>query len=75
MYVVSDYTFTPDTGAGYAELVVAGVYEIERFVSIENATRNDVLYSATEGHIGSIVVTDDGVETTVQIFGGEQTKI
>jgi len=74
MYVVSDYTFTPDTGAGYAELVVAGVYGIERFVSIENATRNDVLYSAVEGHIGSIVVTDDGVQTTVQIFGGEQTS-
>jgi len=74
MYVVSDYTFTPDTGAGYEELVVAGVYGIERFVSIENATRNDVLYSAVEGHIGSIVVADDGVETTVRIYGGEKTS-
>ena len=74
MYVVSDYTFTPDTGAGYEELVVAGVYEIERFVSIENATRNDVLYSATGEHIGSIVVTDDGLETTVRIYGGEKTS-
>jgi hypothetical protein len=74
MYVVSDYTFTPDTGAGYEELVVAGVYEIERFASIENATRNDVLYSATGEHIGSIVVTDDGLETTVLIYGGEKTS-
>ena len=74
MYVVSDYTFTPDTGAGYEELVVAGVYEIERFVSIENATRNDILYSANGEHIGSIVVTDDGLQTTVRIYGGEKTS-
>ena len=74
MYVVSDYTFTPDTGSGYEELVISGVYEIERFVSIENATRNDVLYSATGEHIGSIVVTDDGLETTVRIYGGEKTS-
>ncbi len=74
MYVVSNYTFTPDTGSGYEELVVSGVYEIERFASIENATRNDVLYSATGEHIGSIVVTDDGLETTVRIYGGEKTS-
>ena len=74
MYVVSDCIFTPDSGAGYALLTVPGVYGIERFVSIENATRNDVLYSATGDHIGAIEVSDDGVETTVRVYGGEQTS-
>jgi len=68
MFVVTDYTFTPDVGGGYDQLVIPGVYKIERFVSIENATRNDVLYSATGEHLGSIVVTDDGVQTTVLIY-------
>lgn len=68
MYVLSNYTFTPDVSNGYDKLVVPGVYGIERFVSIENATRNDVLYSATGDHLGSIIVSDDGVQTTVLIY-------
>lgn len=68
MFVVTDYTFTPNVGDGYDQLVIPGVYKIERFVSIENATRNDVLYSATGEHLGSIVVTDNGVQTTVLIY-------
>ena len=74
MFVLENYTFTPDVSAGYDQLVVPGVYGIERFVSIENATRNDVLYSATGAHLGSITVTDDGLETTVLIYTAATEK-
>jgi hypothetical protein len=74
MFVLENYTFTPDVSPGYDQLVVPGVYGIERFVSIENATRNDVLYSATGAHLGSITVTDDGLETTVLIYTAATEK-
>jgi len=70
MFVVSDYTFTP-ISSEFTEVVVSGVYSIERFAVIENATKNDVLYSASGSHLGSISVSDDGLETTVIVRNAE----
>jgi len=70
MFVVSDYTFTP-ISSEFTEIAVSGVYGIERFAAIENATKNDVLYTATGDHLGSITVSDDGLETTVIVRNAE----
>jgi len=70
MFVVSDYTFTP-ISTGVSQIVIPGVYGIERFAVIENATRNDVLFTASGEHLGSIAVTDDGLQTTVIVRNAE----
>lgn len=70
MFVVSDYTFTP-ISSEFTEIVVSGVYSIERFAVIENATKNDILFSASGAHLGSISVSDDGLETTVIVRNAE----
>ena len=68
MYVLSNYTYTPDVG-DYDRLVIPGVYSIEEFDDIQNATRNTTLYTSGEVvHLGSIQVSDDGVQTTVLIY-------
>jgi hypothetical protein len=64
MFVISDYTLTP-ISTEFAEIVIPGVYGIERFATIQNATRNDILYTAEVENLGSISVTDDGLQTTV----------
>jgi len=70
MFVVSDYTFTP-ISTGVSQIVIPGVYGIERFAVIENATRNDILFTASGDHLGSISVTDDGLQTTVIVRNAE----
>ena len=74
MYVLSNYTFTPDVG-GYDKLVIPGVYSIEEFDDIQNATKNTTLYTSGEPvHLGSIQVSDDGVETTVLIYPSDPSS-
>jgi hypothetical protein len=68
MYVLTNYTFTPNVGE-YDRLVIPGVFSIEQFDDIQNATRNTTLYTSGEPvHLGSIQVSDDGVQTTVLIY-------
>jgi hypothetical protein len=67
MYVIHDCVFTPDVG-GFDRVVVPGVYSADQFSSITNITRNTVLYVSTDEHMGSITVSDDGVQTTVLVY-------
>lgn len=67
MYVVHNCIFTPDVG-GFDRVIVPGVYSADQFSSITNVTRNTVLYVSTDEHLGSITVTDDGVQTTVLVY-------
>ena len=68
MYVLSNYTFTPNVGE-YDELVIPGIFAIQQIAEIQNATRNTTLYtSQEEQHLGSVLVSDDGVQTTVLVY-------
>lgn len=68
MYVLPNWTFTPNVG-GYDQVVVPGVFSIEQFAEIENATKNTTLYTSTDAqHLGSITVSDDGSQTTVMVW-------
>jgi hypothetical protein len=68
MYVLSNWTFTPNIG-GYDQVIVPGVFAIEQFAEIENATKNTTLYTSTDSqHLGSITVSDDGSQTTILVW-------
>ncbi len=67
MYVIHNCVFTPDVG-GFDQVVVPGVYTADQFSSITNITKNTILYVSTDDHLGSITVTDDGLQTTVLIY-------
>lgn len=68
MYVLPNWTFTPDVG-GYDQIVIPGVYAIEQFAEIENATKNTTLYTSTNAqHLGTIAVSDDGSQTTILVW-------
>ena len=74
MYVLSNYTFTPNVGQ-YDSIVVPGVYAIEQFAEIENATKNTILYTSTDNqHLGSIIVDNDGVQTTVLVYPSDPSS-
>jgi cytoskeletal protein CcmA (bactofilin family) len=67
MYVIHNCVFTPDLG-GFDQVIVPGVYTADQFSSITNITKNTILYVSTDEHLGSITVTDDGVQTTVLVY-------
>jgi hypothetical protein len=72
MYVLTNYTFTPNVGE-YDRLVIPGVFGIEQFDDIQNATRNTTLYTSGETvHLGAIQVSDDGVQTTVLLYPADK---
>jgi hypothetical protein len=72
MYVLTNYTFTPNVGE-YDRLIIPGVFSIEQFDDIQNATRNTTLYTSGETvHLGAIQVSDDGVQTTVLIYPADK---
>ena len=65
MYVLQNWTFTPG-GEGAGTIEIPGVYAIEQFARITNLTRNIPLFDS-EQHEATVVVTDDGVTTTVTL--------
>jgi len=74
MYLLSNWTFTPNVGY-YDQVTVPGVFTIDQFADIENATKNTILYSSSnERHLGSIIVSDDGVQTTVLIYPADPSS-
>jgi hypothetical protein len=74
MYILSNWTFTPDVGY-YDQVTIPGVFTIDQFANIENATKNSILYSSTnETHVGSIIVSDDGIQTTVLIYPADPSS-
>lgn len=74
MYIVTNYTFTPNVGV-YDKIVLPGVYSIEQFAEIENATKNSILYTSTDNqHMGSILVENDGAETTVLVYPADPSS-
>jgi hypothetical protein len=66
MFVVHNCTLTPS--GNFDQVLVPGVYTADQFASVTNITRNTVLYVSTDEHAGSIVVTNDGVQTTLNIY-------
>lgn len=74
MYVISNYSFTPDVG-GYDQIIIPGIYNIEQFAEIENATKNTILYTSTDNqHLGSIIVDSDEVQTTVLVYPADPSS-
>ena len=67
MFVIHNCIFTPDLG-GFDQILIPGVYTADQFSSITNITKNAVLYVSTDEHLGTILVSNDGVQTTVLVY-------